>query len=173
MTRPDTLPIVKLRAIEPEDLNVMYSIENDRSLWNVGITNVPYSKQAILNYISNSLSDIYTDRQVRMMVENENGGIVGIVDIVNFDPAHLRAEIGIVICSDFRGKGYGRAVLEAVADYAGRVLHLHQLYAIVDVNNERSLRMFACCGYEKASCLKEWLYDGKNYIDAWLLQVFL
>ena len=31
---------MKLRAIEPEDLDLLYQIENDQSLWKVGATNV-------------------------------------------------------------------------------------------------------------------------------------
>ena len=35
------LPIVKLRAMEPEDLDLLYQIENDSSIWHVGTNNVP------------------------------------------------------------------------------------------------------------------------------------
>ena len=35
------LPRIRLRALEPEDLDVLYGIENDHSLWSVGATNVP------------------------------------------------------------------------------------------------------------------------------------
>ena len=38
---------IKLRAIEPEDLELLYKIENDVRLWNVGATNVPYSKYTL------------------------------------------------------------------------------------------------------------------------------
>ena len=67
------LPPVHLRAIEPEDLDLLYRIENDRSLWNVGTSNVPYSRYTLHDYIANASDDIYADRQVRMMVENEAG----------------------------------------------------------------------------------------------------
>ena len=30
------LPVITLRAMEPEDLEVLYTIENDRSLWDMG-----------------------------------------------------------------------------------------------------------------------------------------
>ena len=40
----EKLPLVKLRAIEPEDLDILYGIENDMSLWNDSITSVPYSR---------------------------------------------------------------------------------------------------------------------------------
>ena len=38
------IPYVELRAMEPEDLDTLYTIENDKSMWDVGTTNVPYSK---------------------------------------------------------------------------------------------------------------------------------
>ena len=87
------IPVVNLRAIEPEDLDVLYQIENDEALWDVGITNVPYSRYTLHDYIAQSAGDIYTDRQVRLMIENEQRQTVGIVDIVNFQPQHLRAEV--------------------------------------------------------------------------------
>ena len=36
-----TTPIIRLRAMEPEDLDALYSMENNESLWPIGITNVP------------------------------------------------------------------------------------------------------------------------------------
>ena len=72
-------PFVKLRAIEPEDLDILYQIENDISLWNVGCTNVPYSRYTLHNYIADCVNDIYTDRQLRMMIENDKAEVVGII----------------------------------------------------------------------------------------------
>ena len=57
---------VRLRAMEPEDLDFLYNIENDRELWNVGNTNVPYSRYVLHDYIANSTNDIYSDGQVRL-----------------------------------------------------------------------------------------------------------
>ena len=120
-------PSIHLRAIEPEDLDLLYRIENDVKLWNVGATNVPYSRYTLHDYVANSSDDIYADRQVRMMVENEQHQVVGIADVVNFDPSNCRAEVGLIILNDFRRQGFGSSTLEAVADYALQVLHLHQL----------------------------------------------
>ena len=86
-------PKVHLRAIEPEDLDLLYRIENDVKLWNVGTTNVPYSRYTLHDYVANASDDIYTDRQVRLMVEDASGAVVGIADIVNFDPGNCRAEV--------------------------------------------------------------------------------
>jgi len=169
----DTLPYVHLRAIEPEDLDNLYAIENDTSLWNVGATSVPYSRYTLYEYIANSRNDIYTDRQVRLMIENEERQIVGIIDLINYDPKHQRAEVGIVIKKCFRAKGYGQAAMMKIRHYALDILHIHQLYACVNESNVESKRMFEKCGFVQFCELKDWLFDGKAYNKALLMQLFL
>ena len=83
-TNSRELPDVTLRAMEPEDLDVLYTIENDDKLWTVGSTNVPYSRYALYEYVANTSGDIYADRQVRLMVCNEQEEVVGIVDLMDF-----------------------------------------------------------------------------------------
>ena len=88
---------VRLRALEPEDLDMLYCIENDYKLWNVGPTNVPYSRYVLHNYIANSSGNIYADCEVRQMIVNDEGETVGIVDITDFDAKNCRADVGIVV----------------------------------------------------------------------------
>ena len=164
---------IKLRAIEPEDLELLYKIENDVRLWNVGATNVPYSKYTLHDYIANSADDIYTDKQLRMMVEDMEGKTVGIVDLMNFSPQHLRAETGIVILDAERRKGYATEALNAMCDYASNVLHLHQLYGVVGKDNQAALALYDKAGFEHQEALRDWLFDGKKYSDAVLMQRFL
>lgn len=105
------LPDIKLRAMEPEDLDVLYQIENDRSLWETGATNVPYSRYALRDYIAHAASDIYVDRQVRLVMENTEGQVVGLADLANFDPCHLRAELGLVVLPAYRRQRYAEAAV--------------------------------------------------------------
>jgi len=157
---------IKLRAIEPEDLDLLYHIENDVELWNVGTSNVPYSRYLLHDYVASAKNDIYTDRQVRMMVENEEGNVIGVVDLVSFDPANRRAEVGIIIMNDYRRQGYGAAVIDAIKDYALRILHLHQLYAYVDCDNNASKGLFEKTGFCESAKIKDWLFDGVKYHDS-------
>jgi len=163
---------VKLRAMEPEDLDLLYRIENDQQLWDAGPTSVPYSRYLLHNYIATAKGDIYADQQVRFVAENRVGETVGTADITNFDAKHRRAEVGIVIARQHRRQGYGTAILQQLADYALHVLHLHQLYAVVATDNVISQQLFEKAGYNYVSELKEWLYDGEKYHDAVLMQIF-
>lgn len=163
--------IVRLRAIEPEDLDLLYRIENDRELWNVGTSNVPYSRYTLHDYVANASDDIYKDGQVRMIIENTKSEIVGIVDLVNFDPSNRRAEVGLIILNAFRRCGYGRSTLAQIADYALNVLHLHQIFAYVDLRNKASYHLFHVMGYQESVRIKDWLYDGREYHDAVMMQL--
>ena len=78
---------VRLRALEPEDLELLYRWENDPELWEVGNTLAPYSRYILKEYIAGSDRSIYESRQLRFMIEEcDTGTSVGIVDLFDFEP---------------------------------------------------------------------------------------
>lgn len=166
-------PTVTLRAMEPEDLDLLYEIENNRELWNIGATNVPYSRYALHTYLAQTQNNIYADEQVRLMIENSERQTVGIIDLTAFDPRHQRAELGIVIQNAFRGKGYATAAVQEMLNYCRDMLHLHQLFAFVATDNNESLALFTHLGFQRGATLKDWLYRSGRYHDAVLMQFFL
>lgn len=159
--------------MEPEDLDVLYTIENDTSIWELGPTNVPYSRFVLHDYMSSNTGDIYTDKEVRLLIENEQKELVGMVDLLKFDPKNQKAELGILICSAYRRQGYAKAVISRIHDYALTTLHLHQLYVVIATSNEASLALFKQHGYQQAGILRDWLYDGRAYHDAIIMQRLL
>ena len=56
--------VYRLRAPEPEDLEVLYTMENDTTLWFVSYNVAPYSRYQLKKYISESVHDIYSDHQI-------------------------------------------------------------------------------------------------------------
>ena len=99
---------------------------------------------------------------------------VGIVDLVNFDPRHRRAEIGIVVEQPHRRKGFAREALEALHDYARRVIHLHQLYVIISIGNQPARQLFHSMGYRTTATLTDWLLLSDNtFSDAVVMQLQL
>ena len=164
---------VTLRAMKPEDLDLLYRIENDRELWSLGNTNVPYSRYALHDYMANSTGDIFADKQVRLIIENEDLETVGLADLTNFDPKHLRAEIGLVIEKPMRRQGYATAALTKLHHYARHTLHLHQVFAIVSTDNVATIGLLTRQGYEETARLHQWIFDGADYHDALLFQRLL
>ena len=85
---------IHLRALEPEDLDILYHSENDSSLWQYGSTLVPYSRFTLREYLQNGQNDIYQTRQLRLMITcNKDKKTVGTIDLFDFDPHHRRAAI--------------------------------------------------------------------------------
>lgn len=164
--------IVRLRAMEPEDLDFLYAMENDKEVWDVGCTNVPYSRYVLHDYIANASNDIYADGQVRMVMEDRSGNRVGLVDVFNFDASNRRAEVSVVVMTEYRGRGLARDAVRQVCHYALRTLHLHQLYAIIATDNVASQQLFSETGFTGRNVLKEWLFDGMTYKDAIVMQKF-
>ena len=73
----------------------------------------------------------------------------------------------------FRQQGYAHAAISALIDYTRDALHLKQIYAVVDVDNEVSLHCLSSFGFTNGSILKEWLYCDEKYKDARLMQLFI
>lgn len=163
---------IRLRALEPEDLAVLYEWENDTSLWIHGNTLTPYSKLALRQYISDTQQqDIYQAKQLRLMVElKQSEETVGTVDLYDFDFRNNRAGVGILVAESYRNRGLASQVLEIVHEYAFTFLHIHQLYAYIAVDNEYSIRLFEKMGYKRAGILTEWICQASIYKDVYVYQ---
>ncbi len=85
---------IGLRAIEPEDLELLYTWENDSRYWTLSNTVSPFSRYTLKRYIENSHKSIYEAGQQRMMIDHLKSGVtIGTIDIFDFDPFHNRAGI--------------------------------------------------------------------------------
>lgn len=163
---------IKLRALEPEDLQKLYEWENDDSAWEVGGSLLPYSRFVLRNYIEHSGESIYETGQLRLIIERiEDGMTLGTIDLYAFEAEHMKAGVGILIDSKIRNQGYGLEAIELLKKYAFQVLHLHQLYAKVSVYNIQSQRLFEVSGFEKTALLKDWIQTQSGYSDVFLFQM--
>ena len=59
---------IYLRAIESSDVDLLYNIENDISIWKISQTITPFSKEILQLYLDSSHQDIYTTKQLRLMI---------------------------------------------------------------------------------------------------------
>jgi diamine N-acetyltransferase len=160
---------IYLRALEPEDLEFIYLVENDESVWEVSHTQTPYSRFLIRQYLENAHQDIYEAKQLRLAICTKHDfQAIGLIDLFEFDPKNNRAGIGILIKNSAdRNSGIGTETLGLLIEYAFKQLNLHQLYANIDVENEISLALFAKFGFQISGIKKQWnLVNGKYHDEA-------
>ena len=164
-------PHLQLRAREPEDLDMMYTIESDTTLWDVSNRQVPYSREVLRQYIINSQADLYADKQVRLMMElRTTHETVGAIDLFNFEPLHRHAEVGIAVLQAHQGKGYATEALQLLCDYAFRFLGMEQLVAHIASDNTCSMQLFSTCGFTPCGTLKRWWNVEGTFKDVTLMQ---
>ena len=163
---------IKLRALEPEDLNVLYQWENNTELWTIGNTIAPYSKYQLKEFISNADQDIFTSKQLRLMIEsNANGEPIGCIDLYEFDAFHQKAGIGIMIDEKSRNRGIAMQTLELLIEYAFSFLKLHQLYCYIPENNKVSTTLFEKAGFVQSGKLTDWIRTIDGYSDVYVYQL--
>ena len=162
---------IALRALEMSDLETLYSWENDTTLWSVTDTIAPYSHDALKYYLETYTGDIYAQGQLRLMiVMADSGEPVGTIDFMNFSPLNNRAELGLFIDAQHRGKGLGAQALQLLMTYAREHIGLRQLYVYIGVENTPCLALFEQEDFHKAGILRDWVKRGNTYHDVALLQ---
>ena len=174
--------LIQLRALEPSDLDRLYKWENDTSIWSVSGTLAPFSRFVLEQYLASSHQDIYSNKQLRLMIDltvngNEEGGEtesrgIGCIDLFDFDPKNRKAGVGILIADRAdRGKGYATEALTLLVEYGFDVLDLHQIYSNVRVDNENSVALFKTIGFEITGLKQDWILDGGRWYDEFTMQL--
>ena len=74
---------IYLRALEPEDLELLYTIENAPDLWAVNSNVEPYSRFALRKYIAEQPNDIFQTGSMRLIIcRKSDDAAIGIVGAV-------------------------------------------------------------------------------------------
>lgn len=162
---------ISLRAMEPSDIDLLYIWENDAETWAISNTQAPFSRFVLEQYITTAHQDIYTIKQLRLIICNEDNKAVGSIELFDFDPNHLRAGVGILIAEKAdRKKGYASEALALLIDYSFLSLNLHQLFCNIAVDNEPSILLFQKHGFLITGMKKQWIREGDRFKDELLLQ---
>jgi diamine N-acetyltransferase len=164
---------IRLRAPEPEDLELLYKWENNSSNWIISNTTVPFSRYILKRYLENSHKTIFETGQVRLMIDLiPEKTTIGTIDIFDFDAFHKRAGLGILIGeTENRRKGYASMALKCLINYCFETLQLHQLYCNILENNCESMELFGKNGFTRAGIKKDWVRSSEGYLNEHLFQL--
>lgn len=166
--------MVKLRALEPSDLDCLYLWENNSDAMRVSLQTVPVSRKQLWDYIESYDGNLFATGQLRLMiVEEESNTSVGTVDLYGASANHLHSEVGIFISPEHRCKGYGLKALNLIAELASRNFALHSLHAIVAVGNTASIQLFTSAGFRTCGKLRSWVRMDSKFADAVIFQRLL
>lgn len=164
---------IRLRALEPEDIEILYRWENDTAVWGVSQTTRPFSRYLLRRFIEEQTQEIHRTGQTRLVIETAaERRPAGLIDLFDYDPTNGRAGVGILIYGvEDRGRGYAAGALKLLTEYAFEVLGLHQLYANIPASNTASRRLFAACGFVECGCKRQWIKTSQGWEDEYIVQL--
>ena len=163
---------VFLRALEPEDIDFVFEIENDESIWEISNTITPYSRYLLKEYLEHAHKDIFEVKQLRLVISSYNNETLGLIDIFDFDISNRKAGLGLLIKSnEKRNNGFGSEALQLVINYCFTHLGLHQLYCNIAEDNIASFNLFKKFKFEIVGLKKDWNLVNNKYKNEYLLQL--
>lgn len=166
---------IKLRAPEPEDLDLLYKWENNPEIWHLGNTVQPFSRQTLRKYLETAGRSIFEEGQQRLMIDHiPTSKTIGAIDLFDFDPANMRAGVGILIGEKgSRHSGYGTTALKILIEYCRNILNLHQIWCNILEENRASIKLFTGLGFKMCGIKQDWIRHDEIFKNEILFQLIL
>ncbi len=165
-----------LRALEPDDLEFLFALENDPDLWAASdVLPAPISRYALREYLRHSTTSLAEAGQMRLIISGEENEPVGTLDLYDYSALHQRAGVGITVLQNERRRGYAQQALLQLLPYAREALRLHQLYCTIAEDNQPSISLFARIGFQKVGVRRDWLraITPRGWLNAVEMQLLL
>jgi diamine N-acetyltransferase len=159
---------LRLRPLEREDSRFVHELDNNETVMHYWFEE-PY--EAFVE-----LSDLYEkhihDQSERRFVVVYGEDSVGLVELVEINHIHRRADFQLIISPKFQGKGFATKAVLLGMDYAFKILNLHKLSLVVDCENERAIKVYRKLGFKEEGLLREEYFADGVYRDAYCMAVF-
>lgn len=153
-----------LRAVEPEDAELIFSVENDTEVWEYSDNVAHFSLNLLKRYAESYNADPWSQGMLRLIVCERRENMpaydsepLGIVDLYDISLLHRTAKVGIYVRKDFRKEGVAKQSLLILKDYVRSRLGLKSLLALVAVNNGAGHRLFASVGFSEVGMIPQWI----------------
>ena len=108
-----------LRTVTADDTAFILEVENTPEAGKDGDSDAPYTREAIEEFVLKSYHDIYTEKQIRLIIELTSGNPgerIGIIDLFDFSAKNRRAAIGIWIMESQRKLGFATESIKLLLD---------------------------------------------------------
>jgi diamine N-acetyltransferase len=159
---------VRLRPLERQDLAFVHRLDNNANVMRYWFEE-PYETFAELAALYDE--HIHDQRERRFVVECD-GVKAGLVELVEIDHIHRRAEFQIIIVPDHQGKGIATRVTRLAMEYGFSVLNLYKIYLIVDTENHKAIHIYERMGFVVEGVLRHEFFINGQYRDVTRMCLF-
>ena len=175
ITAPSPASAIRLRPLERGDLYFVHRLDNNANVMRYWFEE-PYETFDELTHLYDE--HIRDQRERRFVIEygSDEGGkrnnIAGLVELVEIDHIHRRAEYQIIVAPDHQGKGIATRATELALEYGFSVLNLYKIYLIVDVENAGARHVYEKIGFQAEGTLCHEFFINGQYRDVTRMCLF-
>ena len=175
ITAPSPASAIRLRPLERGDLYFVHRLDNNANVMRYWFEE-PYETFDELTHLYDE--HIRDQRERRFVIEygSDEGGkrnnIAGLVELVEIDHIHRRAEYQIIVAPDHQGKGIATRATELAMEYGFSVLNLYKIYLIVDVENASARHVYEKLGFQPEGVLRHEFFINGQYRDVTRMCLF-
>jgi RimJ/RimL family protein N-acetyltransferase len=160
--------LVRLRALEPDDLERCYRWMNDSQVTRfLEGGRYPISMAQERDWLDNAVRSRGSFSDVLFAIETKEGGAhIGNAGLHGSSAEHRRANLGIVIGDkDYWSKGYGTDTVRTLLRFAFEQMNLHRVELGTFDFNERAQACYRKCGFVEEGCRRDDRYIDGRYHD--------
>lgn len=159
---------IRLRPLERDDLKFVHNLANDANVMRYWFEE-PYEAFVELQELYDKHIQDQTERR---FVLEDDGVNLGLVELIEIDHIHRRAEFQIIVDPAHQNKGYATAATRLAMDYAFMALNLYKLYLIVDTENTKAIHIYSKLGFEVEGVLRHEFFSHGAYRDVTRMCIF-
>ena len=157
-------PRLRLRWIDNDDLGALYHMFSDRDSlrwWS-------HPPLATAEDASIYIEEVHRGHRQGDLLQwgferLDHHGIIGTVLLAHLDAAQGRAELRLLLKSQFWGHGYGREAANALLGHAFADLGLRRVEAEVAPGNKATLKALEAVGFKREGYLRQrWVIRGET-----------
>lgn len=152
--------VIRLRAIEPQDLETLRKWINDPETASYLAMSWPVSMRDQQDWFERLGKD---SGRKKFAIELIHGEHIGLLSLTNIDHINRSVEIGITIgVADYRGKGLASRALRLAVHVLFTHFNYHRIWAEILETNAACLHLFKHAGFDQEGVLRESVYwDGR------------
>ncbi|CAK7007383.1 MAG: Spermidine N(1)-acetyltransferase [Desulfovibrio sp.] len=159
---------IRLRPLEREDLRFVHGLDNDAAVMRYWFEE-PYEAFVELQELYDKHIHDQSERRFVLTMGEDN---IGLVELIEIDYIHRRAEFQIIVHPDHQGKGYARQATMLALSYAFDTLNMHKIYLVVDSENTKAIHVYEGLGFIQEGLLRQEFYTNGSYRDVLRMCMF-
>lgn len=155
--------LVRLRAPEPADADVLNELFNDHGVRSgIGMP-LPQPVESFQEWISTARS---APDHLNLAIERLEGpDTVGMCDLMKIELPTRTATLGIWIARPWWGAGYGTDAVRTISRFGFEHMNLHRITLHVNADNDQAIRAYEKVGFTHEGRLREATFVHGGRID--------